>query len=99
MPITDDYFNDFNKLVKLCEENPKKAGLLRKQLFDRLTNDVSKQVLLQHQYELEHRLSTITCPDKKLLEIQQQLLQNAEQLSQCVSKLKQSCITIERLIK
>ena len=99
MPLTEDYFRDFNKLIKLCQDNPQNIAWLRQLLIARQCDETSNPVVMQQQREIEQRLSQITCPTEKLLEIQQQLLQNVERLSQCVSTIKHSCGRIDKLIK
>ena len=99
MPVVEDYFDDFAALVRLCQQQPEKAELLRQQLIAKQHNAGDKLALLQYQFTVEQRLRLISSPEEKQLFIQQQLARNVDRLKQCVLQLQASCDTIDKLAK
>lgn len=99
MPVVEDYFDDFAALVRLCQQQPEKAELLRQQLIAKQHNAGDKLALLQYQFTVEQRLRLISSPEEKQLFIQQQLARNVERLEHCVAQLQSSCDTIAKIVK
>ncbi|HEY9042141.1 MAG TPA: DUF3135 domain-containing protein [Rheinheimera sp.] len=99
MPVVEDYFDDFAALVRLCQQEPEKAELLRQQLIAKQHNAGDKLALLQYQFTVEQRLRLISSPEEKQLFIQQQLARNVERLEHCVAQLQSSCDTIAKIVK
>ena len=99
MPVVEDYFDDFAALVRLCQQEPEKAELLRQQLIAKQHNAGDKLALLQYQFTVEQRLRLISSPEEKQLFIQQQLARNVERLEHCVAQLQSSCDTNAKIEK
>lgn len=99
MPVVEDYFDDFAALVRLCQQEPEKAELLRQQLIAKQDNADKERALLQYQFTVEQRLRLMSSAEEKQLFVQQQLLRNVERLQQCVAQLHSSCETLDKLLK
>lgn len=99
MLAVEEYFGDFEALVRLCQQEPEKVEQLRQLLIAKQDNTGNKLAFLQYQFTVEQRLNLIASPEEKQLFIQQQLARNVDRLKQCVLQLQASCDTIDKLAK
>ena len=99
MSVVEDYFDDFAALVRLCQQEPEKAELLRQQLIAKQDNADKERALSQYQFTVEQRLNLMSSPEEKQRFIQQQMVRNVERLQHCVAQLQSSCETIDKVVK
>ena len=99
MLAVEEYFDDFEALVRLCQQEPEKVEQLRQLLIAKQDNTGNKLAFLQYQFTVEQRLNLIASPEEKQLFIQQQLARNVERLEHCVAQLQSSCDTIAKIVK